>query len=243
VGTATNNVNIPFGSFATSLRTETIYTAAELTAAGLHAGPITSVIYFVLTKNSSTPFTAFTISLGHTSAAATTTTFTAGLTQVYTGNLSTTLGDNTFPCTPGAFSWDGTSNLVLQTCYSAPSNGDDYAYSFSDNSNQVLYATGCATATGTLFAVRNVVRFSQSGSSYSLPPSAGATGQVLTMQGDGTAQWNDPAWYRNGIHAYRPYGPGTVAIGSTSTRTRLSLTPTLVEPKITLWDAGSTTNH
>lgn len=36
---------------------------------------------------------------------------------------------------------------------------------------------------------------------------------------------------------------GLVGIGTTAPRTRLALTPTTTEPKITLWDGGSTTSH
>ncbi len=243
VGTTAGGLNVPF-SDALAQKVEIVYTAAELLATGMHAGPVLALSYFINTKNSTTPYNGFTIRLGPTAAATTTTTYTPGLTLVYQGNVTTALGNNTFVFNQSPFTWDGTSNLVVETCYTnAIAGANDFTNYFADAANQLLTSGACANATGGTYPARLVVSFSQAPASYTLPPLAGTGGQVLTMQPSGAAIWDDPAWLRNGPNAYRPAGLGAVSIGSLSARTRLNITPSLIEPKITLWDGGLSTAH
>ena len=118
----TSNLNVgassPFASNRIRHRMQALFYASEIQAAGLPgAANINSMTIKVMTKNSTKPYTGFTISLANT----TTTTLSAGFTaasftQVYSGNYSSVAGNNTFNFTT-PFVWDGVSNVVVQVCF------------------------------------------------------------------------------------------------------------------------------
>jgi hypothetical protein len=109
----------PFGNWYWGAKQQFLYTAAELTAAGFAAGTINSLAFNVTTPVTTT-LTDYTISMKNTSVTALTTTFETGLTQVfysaaYTPSALTGFANNTFNITP--FTWDGTSNVVIDICF------------------------------------------------------------------------------------------------------------------------------
>ena len=124
-----------------------LYTAAELTAKGFVAGKITELGLSVGSVTTTLPLTNFTISIGHTSLTAMTTSFvTTGMNNVYMNSSYTVLPNqiNTHPFqTP--FIWDGVSNIIIETCFNnAAYNGSQTitysttpnvscAYSYADN--------------------------------------------------------------------------------------------------------------
>ncbi len=95
-----------------------LFTAAELSAQGFIAGPITTLGLEVLAKTTTMNLDNFTISMKHTTATALTTTYITGLTQVYTTPSyviqSPAINTHIFQ-TP--FQWDGVSNVVIETCF------------------------------------------------------------------------------------------------------------------------------
>ncbi len=114
--TATGNPS-PLQDFYKTQRIQMLYTAAELTGAGLVAGNITEIGWVATALNLSTLQENYTISLKSTSVNVLTTTFETGTVVAYgptdftpsaTGNVMFTL------TTP--FTWDGTSNLVVELC-------------------------------------------------------------------------------------------------------------------------------
>ncbi|MDN3705772.1 T9SS type A sorting domain-containing protein [Myroides ceti] len=107
------------------------YKAEELIAAGLTAGPITSLALDVLTAGANR--NDFTIYLGHTTQTAATTTHVSGTTLVYSNaNQPVTAGSNQYIfATP--FQWDGVSNVVVQFCWSNNNSG------VSGQSTQIRY--------------------------------------------------------------------------------------------------------
>lgn len=109
--------------------------ASELQALGLSAGNINSLAFDVATVGSSTVvFNNFNISLIPTTQTVATATFATGGTNVFTGNVTPTSGWNKYNFnTP--FYWDGTSNLIVQTCYNNNNSG------VSTSSAQVRYTT------------------------------------------------------------------------------------------------------
>ena len=114
-----NNMSLPqpFRGSYRDAHTQLLYSASELTALGLSTGQITSLGFTVVTKNSTQPYTGFTIGLKNTATTALSTgTFETGATQVYSANYSTVLGLNTLPIT--SFTWDGVSNVLVDLCYS-----------------------------------------------------------------------------------------------------------------------------
>ena len=115
---ATIATQSPFRGDLTKFRVQHLFTAAELTAAGITgAGYMTSMKIKVTTKNSTQPYNGFTIAMANTTATTLNFGFPgASFTQVYTGNYSSVTGDNIFAfSTP--FFWNGTSNVVINFCF------------------------------------------------------------------------------------------------------------------------------
>jgi trimeric autotransporter adhesin len=130
-------------------RMQALYTAAELQAAGLTGvSNINSLAFKITTKNSTKPYTGFTISMANS----TLTTLSAGFTapvasfsQVWTGDYSSVTGSNLFNfATP--FQWDGLSNVIVQVCFD---NGTAPADTASDRAegNSAPLGTGVRGST------------------------------------------------------------------------------------------------
>jgi Pregnancy-associated plasma protein-A/Secretion system C-terminal sorting domain len=110
----------PFDARQQSQRSQLLYRANELTAAGGTAGSINSLQLFINTKSSTRPYTNFSIKMGQTSTVNLVdggVTVISGMTTVYTSaSFSTIAGWNLFTLsTP--FAWDGSSNLAIEICY------------------------------------------------------------------------------------------------------------------------------
>ncbi len=178
------NEGIPVASVFTSpfygtqrrARSQFILFARELAAAGVVPKvPITQLALNVLTKSSTAPFTNFTVSMANTVVPDLYSAFvTAGLTQVYTGNFTTYVGTDTIDFNSGTFTWDGTSNVVVQFCYgmnAATFSANDQVagvqqgeFTTGDyNISNTGTGTGCLLgfATGNRVVVRPVMRFKQ----------------------------------------------------------------------------------
>ncbi len=114
IGTGTSTTTTyPYYRLYGSSKTQMLYLASELTAAGLSAGPITSIGFDVTTASTAMPNVK--ISMKNT-ASATVTAFETGTTQVATELLYTpVVGISNHPITP--FTWDGTSNLLVEFCF------------------------------------------------------------------------------------------------------------------------------
>jgi hypothetical protein len=135
--------------------------ASELIAAGIPPGTnLTSIALDVVTAG--TTFQNLAVSMGMTTATALNTTWQTNLTTVrQPANLTTTAGINTITfSTP--YPWDGTSNLVIQTCWSNNNtggisnsvkyDGTTYLATAYQRANSVTSAAMCGntTAFGTL---------------------------------------------------------------------------------------------
>ena len=133
VGTGTTSSNYPFTTFWMDGRTQILYTAAELTAAGIGANSaITKIGFNVLTADF-TPMNGFNVKFQATSQTSltgfvTTGTWFTGYSGSYsvpgTGPQNITLQNN--------YIWNGTSNLLIEICY--------------DNSAYTSYSTVTSTA-------------------------------------------------------------------------------------------------
>ncbi|RYZ24269.1 MAG: PKD domain-containing protein [Chitinophagaceae bacterium] len=159
----------PFGAYYFGAKNQMLITAAELQAAGLRAGNITSIAFDVATPKA-TALENFSVQLGHTSLTALST-FQTGLTTVvpstsYNATSAAGYAANTITfSTP--FNWDGTSNLIVQTCFN---NTDDSASHAVLNQSATSYvstlvyradaATVCASTTTTYtYSQRPNMRF------------------------------------------------------------------------------------
>ncbi len=129
----------PLSQYYEGQHTQYLVLAADLTAAGLRAGNITSLSFNVTAKNSTKPFTNYKIKLGSTAlttlsngnnSASFYTVYQAAATAG-TGYIGS-IGTNTFPFGTGngtvaAFAWNGTSNILLDVCFeNDPLNAGTY---------------------------------------------------------------------------------------------------------------------
>lgn len=161
IGTAdeSSSNSQPFrGNFEVA-KTQMLYTAGELQAQGLVAGPITSIGFNVAAKRTTGSFQNVNIKMGHSTASVFSEVET-GLTSVYSvGSYSTTSGANDFTLTT-PFVWDGTSGIVVEFCFA---NNPGFTAGTPDIVTSTITAgrmaqfyrennTNCDAITGTLYA-------------------------------------------------------------------------------------------
>ena len=112
-GTSTTGY-FPFYTLYNYSISENLFLASELQAAGVVAGNVTSLSWYA---NNETGYAQQGISIwmaNVTDEALTTTSHvTTGMTLVYTGTMTPTVGWNEFPCNAGTFAWDGVSNVLI----------------------------------------------------------------------------------------------------------------------------------
>ncbi|WP_345080369.1 beta strand repeat-containing protein, partial [Nemorincola caseinilytica] len=160
-----------FAGFFTQARAQYLFKAADLTAAGISStSPITALKVKVMTKNSTLPYEDYTISMANSSA----TTMSMGfapeaLTTVYTGDVTTVLGWNELVFSSG-FTWNGTSNLVVNICWrnasGTPGGTDWVTAKASSGYNGLAYTTqsagtSCTNPATTVAGSLPVLQFSQ----------------------------------------------------------------------------------
>ncbi|MBL4658036.1 MAG: DUF2341 domain-containing protein, partial [Flavobacteriales bacterium] len=190
-GTSSSYLYGPWMGSYQDMHTQLLYTAAELTAAGMVAGNIYDIAFNVITKFSSSAYENFTVSVGNTG----TTCLLAGTGWLPTSTVygpvsyTTSLGWNTITFdTP--FTWDGVSNIVIETCYNNPNGlspgGYDYVQytsGFACNNSMPYYSNvngvdGCALAAVYDYTTRANIQFScigipDTGMTYTWSPTAG----------------------------------------------------------------------
>jgi len=162
-GTSVNSTTsypAPYGNWFWGAKHQFIIRASELTAAGVSAGPIYSLAFNVSAING-VSLINFTVKMKNTTSAQTTTVFeTTGLTTVWgPQNYTETSGWNTHTFS-SAFNWDGTSSLLIETCFNNTSYTNNARTYYSSTSfNSTVYrrsdASGvCGYTTGTTTLTR-----------------------------------------------------------------------------------------
>jgi len=108
-----------------SYRMQTVYTAAELMAAGLVAGPITSMAFTITSMGDAATNANFVVKAGTTALTAFTDFIpTTSFTTVFpSASYTHAVGVNVIPFST-AYNWDGVSNLVIEVSHS----GADISY-------------------------------------------------------------------------------------------------------------------
>jgi Ig-like domain CHU_C associated/GEVED domain/SprB repeat len=161
----------------TSVKTQILYTAAELNAAGLIGpGNITSIAFNVVNKLSTGSLNGFSISMANTSTVAPlTTAYVAGtFTTVFSGSVTTTLGWNQHNFTT-PFLWDGVSNVLVEVCNGTPTvPGFDQIQNTPTASAMTIQANllGCTSTTGNPILNRPNTRFTGGEVLYIWSPSS-----------------------------------------------------------------------
>lgn len=116
LGASTSSGTTPYYHGWGGQKAQYIFRAEELLAAGLAAGPITTLSFDVVTAG--VPLNDFSLAIGTTTQETANLTYVTGLTQVvapFSNAIVTGLNTFTFNA---PYVWDGTSNLVIQTSYS-----------------------------------------------------------------------------------------------------------------------------
>jgi gliding motility-associated-like protein len=112
----------PYGNWYRNARHQMLFTAAELNAAGIGMGYLTSLAFNVITINGTTTYPGYTIRIKCTNVTALSGGFdNAGFSQVFSANHIVTVGWNTHNFTTPYY-WDGVSNLLVDVCYSMTGN-------------------------------------------------------------------------------------------------------------------------
>ncbi|NHM07663.1 hypothetical protein G4D82_10550 [Flavobacterium sp. CYK-4] len=197
-------------------RHQLIYTAAELTAAGVTAGNLTS-IGFNVTSVGSGAYTNYTISLGAATSTTAVAAFqTPSLTQVYTqASFTPVSGVNTHTFqTP--YAWDGVSDVLVNICYTVASASGSSTVAATTpatvrNSQLLATAGACTAASGTTFTNRPLATFG-----YNAAP-------AIT-----SVSWNDGT---------NTFSGNNVVVNPTTTTT---YTPTITAAGCTITPSGVT---
>jgi gliding motility-associated-like protein len=158
-GTATTGTGNAFGAGSPyqgnqNGRIQYIYTKAELNTAGIQAGILRKMAFFVSNKNSNFTYNGFTIKIKCIPTATTafgpaddfgTLNSPAPWVTVYVGSPSTALGWNEYNF-QNAYDWDGNQNLAVEICYNRGQSaavGTNYDHvQYSNAPNRVLYSYG-----------------------------------------------------------------------------------------------------
>lgn len=119
---------MPFSHIFGGIKGQYLIKKDELNAAGIMGGFITSVSFNMVDNSGNPTYNDFSVSVGSTSVASLSTTFETGLTEVRAPQDYTTTANawNTISFDQ-PFYWDGSSNIVVQVCWST-NDGGSYPY-------------------------------------------------------------------------------------------------------------------
>ncbi|MBN1634267.1 MAG: T9SS type A sorting domain-containing protein [Ignavibacteria bacterium] len=116
IGTGTTTSSQPYYSYYADSRTNILYTAAELIAAGLTPSHITHIGFDIITR-SATVLNGFEVKFQNTTVPSITTFTNTGWTTCYNGTYTVPgTGWQDIPLMQ-SFYWDGTSNLLIEVCF------------------------------------------------------------------------------------------------------------------------------
>jgi hypothetical protein len=126
VGAGSNNTNQPFGASNPISRSQYLWRASEVSSAGLTAGNITGLKFYLQSLGSN--LGNLRIRMRHTTANAlhADTVVNTGFTEVYAHNTQfATVGWNSLQLTT-PFNWDGTSNILIDISYDNSAAGANH---------------------------------------------------------------------------------------------------------------------
>jgi hypothetical protein len=169
----TSNGSDPIWGYWGSFRYQVVYTAAELTSAGLASGASISALGFSISGDyAGGNLLGYTIKMGHTSAtnsAAHDASTTSTVKNAFSYNPSvTTAGAFDMITLDASFVWNGTSNILIDICSSGPNPYTSpygkvrtIAFSTTDGSRSIGTDSGsqCAANTSTSNATKPQIRF------------------------------------------------------------------------------------
>lgn len=122
VGTGTTASSHPYYSTYSDSRTDILYTAADLIAAGMIPSHITKIA-FNISSRSSTVLNGFTVKIQHTSATSISGFTNSGWTTCYSGTYTVPATGWQDIILNQSFYWNGTSSLLIEICFDNSSSG------------------------------------------------------------------------------------------------------------------------
>ena len=136
----------PFSTYWHDGQHQYLFTASELSAAGLVAGTINALGWNIDSAAAQT-MNGFNVELKHTTATSVTS-FETGFTNCYSGTWTAAAGWNDIPFST-TFEWDGSSNLLVKVCFdntSYTSNSTCYYDTYSGMNGYAYndYGAGCS---------------------------------------------------------------------------------------------------
>ena len=142
IGLGSSASNRAFMGSSSDGRTQILYHASEIKAAGFTGGRISELAFNISSKSSTQPYNNFTIKIGCTDIGsfALPHAFQTGLSTVYSAaSVNTVTGWNNFVFS-SAYEWDGYSNLIVEICFDNTSGtGTDNVRSSSTGFYSVLF--------------------------------------------------------------------------------------------------------
>ena len=131
----------PYGNWYFGAKHQMLILASELSAQGMTAGDISSLAFNVAAVEG-TPLVDLTIKIKNTSSTIVAPTFETGLTAIYGPQTYTEIAGWNTHVFSSPFYWDGTSNILIETCFNNTTftgNAQTYMSSTSFESTSVLF--------------------------------------------------------------------------------------------------------
>ncbi len=177
VGTGSTSSNYPFTTYWMDGRTQMLFTAAELNAAGAGANSSITKIGFNVITASNQIMSGFNVRFQHTTQATLTGWVTSGWTTAFTGSYTVPgTGWQYIDMTSPYFMYNGTSNLLVEICY------DNSAYT----SYSTVNSTSAPSMTWGYYTDNTTGCTMTSGSSQSNRPNTCFTMTTLVSTGNQT---------------------------------------------------------
>jgi hypothetical protein len=138
IGTGTNYYYHPFPAGNKGAKTQMLFKASELLAAGIAAGNISS-IGFDIASSSVYTIGGLSIKMGHTSLTTLNSGYVGGLSDWYSGPVTIVGAGWHIINFSSPFAWNGSSNVVVEVCATG-SSADTYTETWYSNvSNTVAF--------------------------------------------------------------------------------------------------------
>ena len=165
-------------------RAQMVYTAAELTAAGLTAGFLTSIKFNVATLGDAAFNDDYIVRIATTTGAAFADTnfLTTGFTTVYGPQTytHTATGWQTINFTT-PYAWNGTSNIVVEISHKGANGANNASTNYTTTADAVLFDTSTTSTSGTLSAQRPNIVFGSCASARTAVLATVGASPVLTL--------------------------------------------------------------